>query len=110
MDIIDEELENIMELFDNGFLKIQQFESYVQNELNEWCSLLSMKELLDSKIFGLYEPHPRFKYRIPDYVLLMKGNYMIMDQMLKETRIRLKAVHGGLSDEEFFVPLILFKN
>ena len=40
----------------------------------------------------------------------MKENYMIKDKMLKEVRIRMKAVHGGLSEEELFVPLIMFKN
>lgn len=88
----------------------EQFESYVEKELKEYCSVLTMKELMDSKIFGLFDPHPRFKYRIPDYILLMKENYMIKDKMLKETRIRMKAVHGGLSKEELYVPLILFQN
>ncbi len=88
----------------------EQFESYVNKELNEFCTLISMQELIESKIFGLYKPHPRFKYRIPDYVLLMKDSYMIMDKMMNETRIRMKAVHGGCSDEEIFVPLIMFKN
>jgi len=88
----------------------EQFESYIKNELKEYCTLLSMKELLESELFGLFDPHPRFKYRIPDYILLMKENYIIKDKMLKETRIRMKAVHGGLSDEELYVPLLLFKN
>ncbi len=88
----------------------EQFELYVKNELNEYCWLLSMKELFDSEIFGFFDPHPQFKYRIPDYILLMKENYMIKDKMLKETRIRMKAVHGGLSEEELYVPLLFFKN
>ncbi|TFG20399.1 MAG: hypothetical protein EU530_03295 [Promethearchaeota archaeon] len=88
----------------------EQFELYVKNDLDAYCSLLSMKELIDSEIFGLFDPHPQFKYRIPDYILLMKENYMIKDKMLKETRIRMKAVHGGLSEEELYVPLLLFKN
>lgn len=88
----------------------EQFENYVKNDLKEYCSLLTMPDLIESEIFGLFEPHPRFKYRIPDYILLMKDNYMIKDKMLKETRIRMKAVHGGCSEEELYVPLILFKN
>ncbi len=88
----------------------EQFESYVENELKEFCTMLKMQELIDMELFGLHDPHPRFMYRIPDYLLLMKENYMIVDKMLKETRIRLKAVHGGLSEEELFVPLIIFKN
>jgi len=88
----------------------EQFESYIREKLNNYCDLLKMGDLLAMELFGFYEPHPRFRYRIPDYILLMKENYIITDTMLKETRIQLKAVHGGLSDNELFVPLILFQN
>ena len=72
--------------------------------------MLKMQDLIDMGIFGLFEEHPRFKYRVPDYILVMKENYKITDKMLKEVRFRLKAVHGGLSDDELYVPLIIFKN
>ncbi len=88
----------------------EQFESYIDTHFKEYCSLLKMQDLIDMEIFGLYEAHPRFYYRIPDYLLLMKENYIIKDKMLKESRIRLKAVHGGLSENELYVPLIMFKN
>jgi predicted AlkP superfamily pyrophosphatase or phosphodiesterase len=88
----------------------EKFEYYINNEFNEYCTMLKMQDLIDMDIFGLFKAHPRFKYRVPDYLLLMKDNYMIIDKMLKETRVRLKAVHGGLSEEELFVPLLLFRN
>ncbi|MBN2156293.1 MAG: alkaline phosphatase family protein [Candidatus Lokiarchaeota archaeon] len=88
----------------------KQFESYINKEFQEYCDLLTMEDLLNMELFGLSESHPRFKYRIPDYCLLMKENYILVDNMLKENRFQLKAVHGGLSDEELYVPLIVFKN
>jgi len=88
----------------------EQFESYVVKELKEFCIMFKMQDLIDKEMFGLYDAHPRFRYRVPDYLLLMRENYMIKDKMLKEVRIRMKAVHGGLSEEELYVPLIVFKN
>jgi predicted AlkP superfamily pyrophosphatase or phosphodiesterase len=86
----------------------EQFETYILNEFKEYCTLLKMQDLFDMELFGLFDPHPRFKDRVPDYILLMKDNYIIMDKMLNETRIRLKAVHGGLSEDELYVPLLKF--
>ena len=88
----------------------EQFETYIEDEFKEYCTMFKMQDLIDKEMFGLYDAHPRFKYRVPDYLLLMKENYIIKDKMLKEVRIRMKAVHGGLSEEELYVPLIMFKN
>jgi hypothetical protein len=44
--------------------------------------------------------------RIGDYILIMKGNYVIKDRLLGETMHFLKANHGGMSGKEMFVPLI----
>ena len=56
--------------------------------------------------FGLGKPHPQLAQRIGDYVLLMKENYIIKDFLLGEEEHFSIGNHGGLSEDEMYVPLI----
>jgi hypothetical protein len=40
-------------------------------------------------------------------VLVMKENYIIKDRLLTEKAFQQCGVHGGLSAQELYVPLIL---
>ena len=66
-----------------------------------------METLIKENYLGLYEPNSQLFNRIGDYILLMKDNYVLRDQLIGETRHELIGNHGGLSDDELFVPLII---
>jgi len=83
-----------------------QFVDYVREQLGEFCELMSREEMLDKKLFGLGRAHPEFRHRIGDYGLIMKGRYIIKDRIAGEADFTLTGVHGGLSEEELYVPLI----
>ncbi|MCW8945417.1 MAG: alkaline phosphatase family protein [Sedimenticola sp.] len=82
------------------------FESYVNSELSEVASLLRSEQLLADGAFGLGEPHPRLRDRIGHYALVMKQNYIMTSKLPDERPLSHIGVHGGLSPQEMYVPLI----
>jgi predicted AlkP superfamily pyrophosphatase or phosphodiesterase len=86
--------------------RTRQFRTYVSSVLNEYCTMYTSRELIRKHFFGLHQPNPMLLDRIGDYILIMKGNYVIKDRLLGETMHFLKANHGGMSGKEMFVPLI----
>jgi len=84
-----------------------QFEDYVRTQLAHACDLYQSEQLVRDGWFGLGEAHPRLRDRIGDYALVMKDNYVVKDRVLGETPYQQIGVHGGVSAEEMFVPLIV---
>lgn len=87
--------------------KVTQFTDYVRTHLAHCCDLYESATLVKENYFGLYDPHPRLHERIGDYVLLAKDNFVIKDFILGEAGFSQIGVHGGLSEDELLVPLIV---
>jgi predicted AlkP superfamily pyrophosphatase or phosphodiesterase len=87
--------------------KCEQFESYVLGELADYATLHNSADLVRQGFFGLGEPHPRLSERVGHYTLIMKENYVIKDWLLGEKRYVHIGVHGGVSEQEMHVPLIV---
>ncbi|MES9869824.1 MAG: alkaline phosphatase family protein [Sedimenticola sp.] len=83
-----------------------RFLDYVSRELSHCADVISADELLAQGWFGLGRPHERFHERIGDYALVMKGDYKIKDRVLGEHPHLHLGVHGGVSEEEMYVPLV----
>ncbi|MEJ2590384.1 MAG: alkaline phosphatase family protein [Candidatus Thiodiazotropha sp.] len=83
------------------------FDDYVTHELSDKVELFHSSQLMDAHWFGLGDPHPELARRIGDRLLLMRSNAIIKDWVAQEKRFQMIGVHGGLSDDELFVPLIL---
>ena len=75
--------------------------------LYEQVRMFKSSEFAARGLFGLGEPHPRLADRIGHYVLAMKKNFTIKDQILGEGSFQHYGVHGGLSRAEMLVPLIV---
>ncbi|NOX42403.1 MAG: alkaline phosphatase family protein [Gammaproteobacteria bacterium] len=88
-------------------LKTEQFEKYVNEALVDYCSVFKNDELIKDGYFGIGHPHPSIHSRIGDYVLIMKENYVIKDTLVSEKPFSQIGVHGGLSADELYVPLIV---
>jgi predicted AlkP superfamily pyrophosphatase or phosphodiesterase len=88
--------------------KTKQFENYVKTKLNKFCKLYKNHELIKNNYYGLFEPNPKLIERIGDYVLIMKKNYVFRDNILKQKRDFHIGNHGGDSEDEMVVPLIVF--
>ncbi len=89
--------------------KTKQFTQYVKQHFKRQCEVYKSETLVKKGYFGLGKPHPKLSDRIGDYVLVMKENYAIKDFLVHQKQTFYKAVHGGLSDEEMLVPLIVIE-
>ena len=89
--------------------KVKQFEAYVKTKLSKYCYLYKSEDLVKQNFFGLYKPNLKLFDRIGDYVLISKEGNIIKDRILDQIDHNLVGHHSGLSDEELYVPLIVFK-
>ena len=84
----------------------QRFERYVSSELAEQMTLCTSQDLIDKGFFGPGPQHPQLAHRVGDYTLLLKENYAIKDHLSGEHAFELIGMHGGLSADELYVPLV----
>jgi hypothetical protein len=87
--------------------KSQRFETYVSNHMQRYCEMFSSRQLIAQDLFGLGTPNPKFLDRVGHYVLVMKENFTLRDRLPGENPPQQIGVHGGWSDEEMLVPLIV---
>jgi Type I phosphodiesterase / nucleotide pyrophosphatase len=89
--------------------RAREFERYVETRLADYVWLHRSEELIEQRYFGLGTPHPRLLDRIGDYTLIMKHNYVIKDWLPGEHRHVHRGVHGGVSEQEMYVPLVVIR-
>ncbi len=87
--------------------KCAQFENYVVTRLGRETTLMHSEQLLRQGYFGAGTPHPRLRDRIGHYALIMNENFVIKDWVAGEHQHAQIGVHGGVSAEEMFVPLVV---
>jgi hypothetical protein len=86
-----------------------ELRAYVSTHLAPQAELVDSERLIESGYFGLGAPHPQLRDRIGDYALIMKGRATIKDWLPGEERYVHVGVHGGLSPEEMYVPLVVVR-
>jgi hypothetical protein len=85
----------------------EAFEAYVHERLGDAAQMLRSEDSVAAGYFGLGTPDPRLLDRIGHYTLLMRNGCTIKDWVLGEERHSHIGSHGGLSEAELYVPLIL---
>ena len=66
-------------------------------------------ELVAEGWFGPGSVHPRLAERVGDITLIMRGHYTIKDHLPGEKRHLLIGNHGGLTEDEMLIPLVVAK-
>ena len=87
----------------------EAFEGYVESRLAQCANLARSSDLLADGWFGPGAAHPRLADRIGDYTLIMNDGYAIRDHVPGERRHVQLGVHGGTSEDEMRVPLVVAK-
>lgn len=87
--------------------KSQTFADYVQDRLADQIMLFESQDLIAQGMFGLGEPHPRLAQRVGDFTLILRDNYVIKDWVAGEKPFFQHGVHGGVSELEMQVPVIV---
>lgn len=85
----------------------EEFEAYVKENFANDIVAQPAAQVIEQGYFGPGVPHPKLSERIGDYVLFMNDNAVIKDWLPGERRYVQIGVHGGLSAEELYVPLIV---
>jgi predicted AlkP superfamily pyrophosphatase or phosphodiesterase len=83
------------------------FAQYVTRELAHQAWLYRSETLIEQGWFGPGVPHPALAQRVGDYTLVMKDTWTIKEWLPGEQRHRQIGVHGGVSEDEMTVPLIV---
>ena len=84
-----------------------RFEDYVRERLADRVGLFRSADILQRGWLGPGEAHPGLCDRLGDYVLIPRGQAILRDWLKGEERYTHIGVHGGLSDAEMRVPLVV---
>jgi len=84
-----------------------QFMDRARHWLGDRADVRPSRELLREGWFGPGTPHPRIDERVGDVALVMRGRYTVKDWTPGEPRHLHIGNHGGTSEDEMMIPLIV---
>ncbi len=87
--------------------RVDEFMQRAAGWLGARASVRPSRQLVEEGWFGPGTPHPRLAERIGDVALVMNGRYTIRDRTPGESRHRHIGNHGGTSEDEMRVPLVV---
>ena len=85
----------------------KSFIAKAQDWLGDRADIFPSRRLVDEGWFGPGTAHPRFSERIGDVAIVMRGHYTVKDWTPGEARHLHIGNHGGTTDDEMLIPLIL---
>lgn len=83
-----------------------EFAAWAASELGGRAVLVEAAALRRSGLLGPGRPHRRLAERVGSHVLLMEAGWTIADRVEGEKPVSMRGVHGGLSADEMWVPLV----
>ncbi len=86
-----------------------EFASRARDWLGGQGEVRASRDLLDEGWFGPGRPHPQFAERIGDVTLIMNARHTIKDWTPGESRHLHVGNHGGATDDELLIPLVVAK-
>jgi len=87
--------------------RVPEFTARARNWLGERGEVRSSAEVAEEGWFGTGRPHPRLAERIGDVTLLMTGCYTVKDWTPGEAHHLHIGNHGGTSEDEMRIPLVV---
>jgi len=85
------------------------FEKYIDEDLSEKCNAYGSEDLIQEGWFGLSDPHPRLGDRVGDYTLMFNKGHAILNCFPGLEPPHMLGHHGGVSEDELHVPLVLIE-
>ncbi len=87
--------------------RVKEFAQRARDWLGDRAEVRLSGELAEEGWFGPGRAHPRFHERIGDVTLLMNDHYTVKDWTPGEKHHLHIGNHGGTSEEEMLVPLVV---
>ncbi len=85
---------------------VEEFEAWGREALAGKGVLRRSAELVEEGLFGHGMRHKRLAERVGTHALLMEAGWTVADHVPGEPAHELLGVHGGLSADEMWIPLI----
>jgi hypothetical protein len=85
----------------------EDFAKRAKDWLGERADVVPSRTLAEQGWFGDGAPHPRFAERIGDVALVMRDRYTVKDWIAGEPRHLHVGNHGGPSEDEMLIPLVM---
>ena len=100
-------IENRCPMFKIKEGKKDLFKELFNKYFGEYFYLLSNEEIKNKKIFGNsnYKEHELFNDSLGDFIAINKNNNN--KALLDDNDFIMKSAHGGISDDEIYIPLIV---
>ncbi len=95
-----------------AFCYVQDQKAFIgkaKSVLGNRANVRPSRELLDEGWFGAGHAHPRFAERIGDVAIVMNGRGTVKDWVAGEPRHLHIGNHGGTSEDEMNIPLVVAK-
>src|SRR2546423_92756 len=93
-----------------AYCHVHDAEAFMQKAsdwLGERGEVKRSRELVDEGWFGRGTPHPRFAERVGEVTLMMNGLFTVKDWVAGDPRHLHIGNHGGPSEDEMMIPLIV---
>jgi hypothetical protein len=87
--------------------RVPEFAARARDWLGDRARVCPSRDLVEEGWFGPGEAHPRLAERIGDVALVMRGRTTVKDWTPTEPRHRLVGHHGGTSEAEMMIPLMV---
>ena len=84
----------------------RDFELLAREHLRGKAIVAHSDDLIGLGVFGPGKPHRRLRERIGTHALLMEPGWTIRDHVPGEQEHAMIGVHGGLSPDEMWIPLV----
>lgn len=85
----------------------REFSARAKDWLGDRADVRPSGELAEEGWFGVGQAHARFAERIGDVALVMRGHHTVKDWIAGEARHLHIGNHGGTSEEEMTIPLVV---
>jgi hypothetical protein len=85
----------------------ERFAERAQQCLGEHAVVRASAHLIEEGWFGQGALHPRLAERVGEVTLIMRGHYTIKDHLPGEKRHVLIGNHGGVTEDEMLIPLVV---
>ena len=76
-------------------------------ELEGQAQVLTVDQAVDLGLFGRGEPHPRLRSRAGNTMILPYDGHHVWYHHLPHSQFELRGHHGGLTEAEMLVPLVV---
>lgn len=88
--------------------KLDDVKDYINTNLKKQAFVIESSKAIKMGLFGNNEPRKETLNRIGDLILIPKNNNVFTyAYTIEDILFRLKGQHGGISEEEMLVPLIM---